>query len=187
VARRPIINLGVKGMLYVELVSYGPSMPLHSGLAVLVRNPAWNLVKALNTMWDEKRSLIPIKEWSKEVTGFTKEELVFISSQPMFDEIEFKKRYKINRLLSDIKGTSRNAYLQQGGLHAGNGPKEIKTIIPSVARAKIDFRLVPKMEPKKQFERLKNHLRQYGLGDIYVRFVHGVAASRTSYTDEQKL
>jgi acetylornithine deacetylase/succinyl-diaminopimelate desuccinylase-like protein len=184
---RPIINLGVKGMLYVELVSYGPSMPLHSGLAVLVRNPAWNLVKALNTMWDEKRSLIPIKEWSKEVTGFTKEELVFISSQPMFDEIEFKKRYKINRLLSDIKGTSRNAYLQQGGLHAGNGPKEIKTIIPSVARAKIDFRLVPKMEPKKQFERLKNHLRQYGLGDIYVRFVHGVAASRTSYTDEQKL
>jgi len=186
---RPIISLGVKGMLYVELVTYGPSIPLHSGLAVLVRNPAWNLIKALNTMWDEKRNLISIKDWYKEITGFTKEELDFISRQPTFDIYEFKKRYKIIRLLNDIKGNNIKKALAGmptcniSGLHSGNGPNEIKTIIPSVAKAKIDFRLVPQMDPRKQYERLKEHLRQYGLGDISARYVHGVAASRTSYTD----
>lgn len=52
-----------------------------------------------------------------------------------------------------------------------------------VASTKIDFRLVPKMEPRKQFERLKNHLKQYGFQDICVRYVHGAAASKTPRLD----
>jgi acetylornithine deacetylase/succinyl-diaminopimelate desuccinylase-like protein len=48
---------------------------------------------------------------------------------------------------------------------------------------KIDFRLVPKMDPEKQFMRLKDHLRRNGFSDIGVKMFHGEAAARTSPRD----
>ena len=42
---RPIISLGMKGLLYVELVAKGPVRDAHSRLAVLIENPAWCLIR----------------------------------------------------------------------------------------------------------------------------------------------
>jgi acetylornithine deacetylase/succinyl-diaminopimelate desuccinylase-like protein len=186
---RPIINLGMKGMLYVELVACGPSMPLHSSLAVLVKNPAWNLVKALDTLWNDKVGIILVRDWYKDVVSFRKEELNLVASQPMFDEIEFKTKYKIRHFLNDIKGINVRKALAGmptcniSGINTDEGQQqETRTVIPTVAKARIDFRLVPRMQPQKQFERLKNHLKQHGFGNIYLRYIHGVSASRTSHT-----
>ena len=44
----PIISLGMKGLLYVELTATGPSRDVHSSLAVLIENPAWKLIQALS-------------------------------------------------------------------------------------------------------------------------------------------
>jgi acetylornithine deacetylase/succinyl-diaminopimelate desuccinylase-like protein len=48
---------------------------------------------------------------------------------------------------------------------------------------KIDFRLIPKMDPQKQLSRLKRHLKEKGFGDIKVRMIHGEPASRTNTSD----
>ena len=67
------------------------------------------------------------------------------------------------------------------GLVAGYVGQGAKTVLPSTAMTKIDFRLVPDMDPTRQFQRLINHLRNYGFGgDIDVKFIHGESASRTS-------
>jgi len=55
--------------------------------------------------------------------------------------------------------------------------------LPSKALVKIDFRLVPKMDPKKQLLRLKKHLKENGFGDIKVTLIHGEAAARTKLSD----
>ena len=47
---RPIIDLGMKGLLYVELSLRESKMDAHSSLAVLIKNPAWRLVEALKTL-----------------------------------------------------------------------------------------------------------------------------------------
>lgn len=183
---RPIINLGMKGMLYIQLLAYGASVPLHSSLAVLVKNPAWNLVKALVTLWDDKAGTILIKDWYNEAKGFRKEELDFVANQPIFDEIEFKTKYKIGRFLGDIKGANVRTALAGkptcniSSITTGElQQNEIRTVIPSVAKANIDFRLVPAMEPQKQFERLGNHLKQHGFGSIHLKYIQGVKPSRT--------
>ena len=44
-----------------------------------------------------------------------------------------------------------------------------KTVLPAGATAKLDFRLVPDMDPKTQLARLREHLRSGGFGDIRVR------------------
>ena len=186
---RPIISLGMKGLLYVELIAKGLARDAHSSLAVLIENPAWLLVKALNTMRDENGKIL-IKDWYKEVREFTPEELAVLASEP-FDDQEFKKEYGIDKFVNNIKDIEEVKRAMAGGptcniagLESGYKGKGAKTVLPSIAHAKMDFRLVPNMVPEKQFERLKNHLKENGFGDdIEVKFIHGEAAARTSVSD----
>lgn len=180
---RPIISLGMKGLLYVELIARGPSRDAHSSLAVLIENPAWRLVSVLATMRDSSGRIL-IKDWYRDVRDFTSEELHVISQEP-FDEHEFKAEYGIDRFVADARGTDIKKALvgmptcNIAGFDSGYLGEGAKTVLPAKARAKIDFRLVPDMVPERQLARLKAHLMENGFGDIEVNFIHGEAAART--------
>ena len=49
-----------------------------------------------------------------------------------------------------------------------------------MARAKIDFRLVPNMDPKKQVRLLKKHLKINGFSDIEITVLNAESAARIS-------
>jgi len=184
---RPIISLGMKGLLYVELSVTESIRDAHSSLAVLIENPAWRLLEALKTLRDASGKIL-IKDWYKEVDGFTKEELKLIQTEP-FDEKEFKKEYGIKRFVANKKGiAARKAMVGEptcniAGFVSGYTGPGAKTVLPSQALVKIDFRLVPRMNPLKQLARLKQHLRSNGFGDIKVNMIHGEAASKTNILD----
>ena len=184
---RPIISLGMKGLLYVELSVTESIRDAHSSLAVLIENPAWRLLEALKTLRDPTGKIL-IKDWYKEVDGFTKEELKLILTEP-FDEKEFKKEYGIKRFVANKTGVAaRKAMVGEptcniAGFVSGYTGPGAKTVLPSQALVKIDFRLVPKMKPLKQLARLKQHLRTNGFGDIKVNMIHGEAASKTNILD----
>src|SRR6266516_1866479 len=67
---RPKFELGVKGLLYVELRCKKAKDDLHSSYAPLAENPAWRLVWAMSTIKgpDEK---IRIKGWYDDVVPFS--------------------------------------------------------------------------------------------------------------------
>ena len=44
-----------------------------------------------------------------------------------------------------------------------------KTIVPSEAKVRIDFRLLPNMNPQKCIKKLKNHLIEHGFGHLEVK------------------
>ena len=184
---RPIISLGMKGLLYVELIAKGPVRDAHSSLAVLVENPAWRLVYALHTMRDQD-GIILIKDWYKEVRPFTEQELSVIASEP-FDVEEFKKEYGVHRFVADTKGINVKKALvgkptsNIAGFNSGYIGEGAKTVLPAQATVKIDFRLVPDMVPEKQLKRLKNHLEELGFSDIEVKLINGTAAARTAIND----
>lgn len=184
---RPIISLGMKGLLYVELKAKGPSRDAHSSLAVLIENPAWRLVSALATMRD-KNGRILIRDWYKEVPDFTAQELEVIALEP-FDEKELKEEYGVSRFVADAQGPDIKKALvgmptcNIAGFNSGYIEQGAKTVLPASAMAKLDFRLVPEMVPERQLERLKTHLHEHGFGDIEVNFIHGEAAARTSISD----
>src|SRR5207237_9505771 len=50
---------------------------------------------------------------------------------------------------------------------------------PSVARAKMDFRLVPEQDPVKLAGRLRQHLSRHGFGDVEVALQAENPAART--------
>jgi acetylornithine deacetylase/succinyl-diaminopimelate desuccinylase-like protein len=180
---RPIISLGMKGLLYVEMTAIGPSRDVHSSLAVLIENPAWKLVKALSTLVNDNGTIL-VKDWLKEVKKLTEEEVKMIENEP-FDEESLKKEYGIKKFVNNISGKNIKKALTSepscniSGLISGYTGEGAKTILPSKASVKIDFRLVPDMDPKLQFERLKKHLEENGFGDIQITNIHGESSGRT--------
>jgi len=181
---RPIIGLGMKGLLYVELSVKESIRDAHSSLAVLIKNPAWRLLEAVQTLRDSSGKIL-IKDWYKEVIPLSKKDLKIISQEP-FDEQSFKKEFGIKSFVGNMHGLAAKKALVGGatcniaGLLSGYTGNGAKTVLPGEALVKIDFRLVPKMDPKKQALRLKKHLKSKGFGDISIKIFHGEAAARTN-------
>ena len=71
---RPIVGLGMKGLLFVELSKKEANLDAHSSLAVIIKNPAWRLIEAVKTLRDSDGRIL-IKDWYKDVKPFTKKEL----------------------------------------------------------------------------------------------------------------
>ncbi len=185
---RLLISLGMKGLLYVELHAKCANADLHSSLAVIAENPAWRLVHALKTIRDENGK-ITIDNWNKDVRDFLPEELECIR-QDDFDVSEFKKSYELRHIFNEdnieevkkanVGGVTSNI----SGLFSGYIGEGSKTVLPSTAMAKLDFRLVPDMLPQKQFELLREHLDKNGFNDIQLKFLSGEPACRIPLNDE---
>ena len=184
---RPIIGLGMKGLLFVELSVKESIRDAHSSLAVLIKNPAWRLIESVSTLRDSKGKIL-IKDWYKEVTPFSKKDLELIKEEP-FDENVFKKEFGIRSFVGNKKGMDAkkalvgNATCNIAGFLSGYTGNGAKTVLPGESLVKIDFRLIPKMNPKKQIMRLKNHLKSKGFGDVKIKVYHGEAAARTDSSD----
>ena len=180
---RPIIGLGMKGLLFVELSVKESIRDAHSSLAVLIKNPAWRLIEAVNTLRNSDGKVL-IKYWYKEVSSFSKNDLKIIQNEP-FDENVFKKEFGIKSFVGNKKGMAAKKALVGGatcniaGFVSGYIGDGAKTVLPGSALVKIDFRLIPKMDPKKQVLRLKNHLKSKGFSDVDIKVYHGEAAART--------
>ncbi|MDR4510087.1 MAG: M20/M25/M40 family metallo-hydrolase [Nitrososphaeraceae archaeon] len=189
---RPLIILGVKGILYVEIVTKGgPSRDVHSSLASLIENPAWIMVNVLkNIRSDSGRILIP--DWYREMRPFSNYEITILQEQP-FDEEFFKKEYGIDKFLNNLNGFEAKKYYEGmptcniSGLYSGFSGKGSKTVLPNKAVAKIDFRLVPDMDPDLQFKRLCDHLEQCGFTQdmLEIKLVHKTPPARNSSINNQ--
>ena len=184
---RPIVGLGMKGLLYVELSVTESNIDAHSSLAVLIKNPAWRLIEALSTIRNPNGKIL-IDDWYKEVTEFSKKDLEIIKNEP-FDENGFKKEFGIKSFVGNKSGMNAkkaligDATCNIAGFISGYTGNGAKTVLPSKAMAKIDFRLIPKMDPKKQVIRLKKHLKSKGFEDIQIKIFHGESAARTDPSD----
>jgi acetylornithine deacetylase/succinyl-diaminopimelate desuccinylase-like protein len=184
---RPIIGLGMKGLLFVELSIQESIRDAHSSLAVLIKNPAWRLIEAVHTLRDSDGKIL-IKDWYKDVLPFSKKDLDIISKEP-FDQNAFKKEFGVKSFVGNKKGLDAKKALVGGatcniaGFISGYAGEGAKTVLPGNALVKIDFRLIPKMNPKKQVMLLKKHLKSKGFSDVKIKVFHGEAAARTDSSE----
>ena len=184
---RPIIGLGMKGLLFVELSIRESIRDAHSSLAVLIKNPAWRLIEAVHTLRDSDGKIL-IKDWYKDVLPFSKKDLDIISKEP-FDQNAFKKEFGVKSFVGNKKGLDAKKALVGGatcniaGFISGYAGEGAKTVLPGNALVKIDFRLIPKMNPKKQVMLLKKHLKSKGFSDVKIKVFHGEAAARTDSSE----
>jgi acetylornithine deacetylase/succinyl-diaminopimelate desuccinylase-like protein len=160
----PSIDVGVRGLTYVEVEVTGPNRDLHSGVyGGAVANPATILCQMIASLHD-KNNHITIPGFYDDVQVATSEERAKMAEAP-FDEAEYKADLGVQELWGE-KGYSTNERtgirptLEVNGMWGGYTGEGSKTVLPSKAFAKISCRLVPNQNSHKMEELLINHLKR---------------------------
>ena len=160
----PSIDIGLRGLSYIEVEVTGPNRDLHSGVyGGAVANPITILAKMIASMHDENNH-ITIPGFYDEVLESSKEERELMAKAP-FDEEEYKKDLGVDALWGE-KGFSTNERtgirptLELNGIWGGYTGEGAKTVLPSKAFAKISARLVPNQKTNTITDLLINHIKK---------------------------
>ena len=185
---RPGIELGVKGLLYVELEVNEMVRDVHSSCATTIPNSAWELVWALNSLKNSGEEIL-IDGFYEHVLPLTEEESKVIKNIPAEDE-KIKKSLGIADFLLGLEGEERivrdlsEPTCTICGFEAGYTGPGAKTVLPHKAVSKIGFRLVPDQDPDDILKKLESHLRVKGFNKVKVNKIGGTKPFKTSLSNE---
>ena len=187
-AGRPMIFCGTKGVAYVELRARGAGYDLHSMYGGIAPNPAWRLVQALRTIKDEdgEITLDGLDDLADEPP---ERDLEAISHIP-FDDEALRGSWGVEAMDRGLTGEDalREMLLRPtaniAGIESGYTGPGAKTIVPSEAFVKMDFRLVAGQSPGPVLGLIRAHLDRRGFEDIEVVDLHGVEPAKTPIDSE---
>jgi acetylornithine deacetylase/succinyl-diaminopimelate desuccinylase-like protein len=143
----PSIDVGVRGLCYLQIEGTGPNRDLHSGVyGGAVANPITILAHMIASLHDENNH-ITIPHFYDDVVEPSVEERAQLAKAP-YDEEEYKRELGVKELWGE-KGYTTNERtgirptLELNGIWGGYTGEGAKTVLPSKAYAKISCRLVP--------------------------------------------
>lgn len=169
----PSIDIGVRGLSYIEVEVTGPNRDLHSGVyGGAVANPITMLAKMIAGCHDENNH-ITIPGFYDDVVESTAAERKLMAAAP-YDEAAYKKDLGVKELWGE-KGYATNERtgirptLELNGIWGGYTGEGAKTVLPSKAYAKISARLVPNQSAKKITEKLLNYFNSIAPAGVTVK------------------
>jgi len=160
----PTADFGLRGLVAVTLTVYGPIQPLHSGhYGNWAPNPAMRLAQLLATMKGTNGEVL-VDGWGDDVVPLGVEEREALARYPHDDDV---RREQLQLGSIDGGGATRLELVSQPslnvrGLQSMFIGSQARTIIPDVAVAELDLRLVAGNSPTKQAERLRRHIERQG-------------------------
>jgi acetylornithine deacetylase/succinyl-diaminopimelate desuccinylase-like protein len=176
----PAITYGLRGILYTELEVRGAKRDLHSGIyGGIAPNPLHALALILAGLKD-RDGHIHIPGFYDRVRQPTEQEKKNWASYPFDVDEDFRREMGISELVGETEyGTEERRTarptLEVHGIIGGFTGEGAKTVIPSVAKAKVSMRLVPDQRPDEMFplfERAVQALCPPGI-QVTVRNLHG--------------
>lgn len=169
----PSIDIGVRGLSYIEVEVTGPNRDLHSGVyGGAVANPITMLAKMIAACHDENNH-ITIPGFYDDIIESTTEERAKMAKAP-FDETEYKADLGVSNLWGE-KGYTTNERtgirptLEVNGIWGGYQGEGAKTVLPSKAFAKISCRLVPNQSSVKITEKILNYFKTMAPAGVTVK------------------
>ncbi|MGD1945361.1 MAG: M20/M25/M40 family metallo-hydrolase [Croceivirga sp.] len=163
ITNKPTLTFGARGIATVQLTTYGPLVPQHSGhFGNYAPNPALRLAKLLASMKDDNgRVIIPGFYDGISISPETEK---ILKSVPDDDELI---KYRLQMAESDKVGRYYQEAIQYPslnirGMQSGWINEKVRTIVPGWARAEIDIRLVLESNPERLIELVENHTADQG-------------------------
>ena len=162
-SNRPTLDFGARGIATITLKVFGPRVPQHSGhYGNYAPNPALRLVQLLASMKDtEGRVIIPGFYDGVQLDDETRS---ILAGTPD-NEQEIKRRLGIIEI-DKVGGTYQESIqypsLNIRGIASGWVGDQVRTIIPDIATAEIDVRLVPETDAERLIGLIRKHIETQG-------------------------
>ena len=185
--------LGVKGILYFEMIATGGAWggpkeaEIHGSYKAIVDSPVWRLVKALSSMTSPDGNTILVPNYYDGIIPPTEEESLLINAGiENRNEAQMLEMLAVDHWIDGKTGTDAvveflyQPSLNIDGIWGGYTGEGVKTILPHQASAKVDSRLPPGLDPDEALDKIRGHLDAEGFGDVEIRKLSGYPASQTS-------
>jgi acetylornithine deacetylase/succinyl-diaminopimelate desuccinylase-like protein len=173
---KPEIHLGIKAILVVELRVKSHEVDFWSGRAQLMKaqSAPWRLVHCLSSIFDADGRIL-IEGWYDDLLPpdeddmyYLREELEHFSREELRRQFGLSRDFPFDDDVELLKAMHYGASCNINGLVAGYTGEGSKTIVPTEAAAKLDFRCPPNLEPVDQLKKLEAHLEKHGFDDVEI-------------------
>ena len=171
----PDVDLGLKSVMFIELIARGAARDVHSLDFPLLPSPAWDLVHALGTIMDRDRRIL-VEGWYDDLYELKDEDEEQLEEKARRVDLDkLKEEWGVPEFALGRDGAEAmrvRAYeptANIAGLISGYTGPGSKTIVPNEARVKMDFRLIPNLQPEDALRKLTEHLKKHGFGHLEVR------------------
>lgn len=185
---RPGLTPGVKGMLNLQLSVRTARNDGHSALAAVAPSAAWRLLWALNSIKAED-GRIAIVGFYDDMRELNPLERAAIERNPS-DEASVQAALGLDQFLDKLSGYAWQERLYNGptcnieGFTTGYTGPGYKTVLPALATAKLDFRLVPDQKPTDILQKLRRHLDAHGFADVQIDEIYGAEGPARTPLDD---
>jgi acetylornithine deacetylase/succinyl-diaminopimelate desuccinylase-like protein len=150
----PTLNIGLRGLVYLEIEARGPARDLHSGLyGGAAPNAVFGLIELLAKAKDANGHILipgvydavegPSKEEKESWTHLPFVEAEYLTSEVGSTSLTGETQYSV------FERTWARPTFEVHGIAGGFTGAGAKTVIPAKAVAKVSLRLVPKQDPEK--------------------------------------
>ncbi len=169
----PSIDVGLRGLSYVEVEVTGPNIDLHSGVyGGAVANPI-NVLSELIASLHDKNKKITIPGFYDNVIEASKKDREALAKVP-FDLIEYQKQLEIEDVMGEngwttLERTGMRPTLDVNGIWGGYTGEGAKTVLPSKAYAKISMRLVPNQSSERITKLFTEHFEKIAPKSVRVK------------------
>lgn len=162
-SNQPTLSFGARGIATIQLTTYGPIVPQHSGhFGNYVPNPALRLSRLLASMKsDDGKVIIPGFYNGINLDSETEK----ILKDTPFDKDAFMDAVQIaetDKVGSYYHESIQYPSLNIRGMQSGQINKNVRTIVPAWAKAEIDVRLVLESDPDRLLDLIKKHIEKQG-------------------------
>ncbi len=150
----PTLNIGLRGLVYLEIEAKGPARDLHSGLyGGAAPNAVFGLIELLSKGKDASGHILipgiyddveaPSAEEKESWTHLPFDEKEYLASEVGSSQLTGEKEFSV------FERTWARPTFEVHGIAGGFTGAGAKTVIPARAVAKVSIRLVPKQDPDK--------------------------------------
>jgi acetylornithine deacetylase/succinyl-diaminopimelate desuccinylase-like protein len=161
----PTLDIGLRGLIYMEIESQGPSRDLHSGVyGGAAPNAVFGLIEFLAKVKNSKGQI--------KLPGFYDDvEPPAPAEKDSWDKLPFDEKRFLKEEVGSSKLTGEPGYsilertwarptFEVHGIGGGFTGPGSKTVIPAKAVAKCSFRLVPRQAPEKIIESFRSFIKK---------------------------
>ena len=162
---QPALNVGRRGLAALQIDLQGAEQDVHSGsYGGTFQNPIHALAQLLTSMRSLQGKIL-VEGFYDAVLDLSDSERAQIDGIP-YDESQYLKDLGLDQLFGETGySTYERAWvrptLEVNGIWGGFQGEGIKTVIPSLAHAKITCRLVPDQEPDQIVELVAAHVAKH--------------------------